>query len=441
MIDRYSRPEMTTLWTLEARYNRWLDVELAACDAMASLGLVPPAAAEACRARAGTISEADAQAIVEIERTVKHDVIAFLTFLEKRIGPEARFLHLGMTSSDVLDTALACQLVAASKLMLSGLDRARKAVKVRAFQYRDTPMVGRSHGIHAEPITFGLKLAIWYDELGRAEQRLTRALETVAVGKISGAVGTFANVPPEVEAMVCAELGLRPAPASSQIVQRDRHAEFFGALALCGASLEKFATEVRHLQRTEVREVEEPFTEGQKGSSAMPHKRNPILSENLTGLARLLRGYALAALEDVPLWHERDISHSSVERVIAPDATIVLDFMLHRFARLMEDLRVYPERMKANLEATHGLIYSQRVLLELTRRGLPRQTAYVIVQRCALRALDEGTSFRQALAEDQELGQHLKPGDLDACFSLEAQLRHVGTIFARVFGPGERPGS
>jgi adenylosuccinate lyase len=367
---------------------------------------------------------------------VKHDVIAFLTFMEQRIGVEARFLHLGMTSSDVLDTALACQLAAAGKLLLSGVDRARRAVKSRALEYRDTPMVGRSHGIHAEPTTFGLKLAIWYDELGRNEARLSRAVETVSVGMISGAVGTFANVPPEVEELVCARLGLRVAPATSQIIQRDRHAELFTTLALCGASLEKFATEIRHLQRTEVREVEEPFTEGQKGSSAMPHKRNPILSENLTGLARLLRGYALAALEDVPLWHERDISHSSVERVIGPDATIVLDFMLQRFARLMEDLRVYPERMKQNLEATHGLIYSQRVLLELTRRGLPRQTAYVIVQRCALRALDQGLAFRQALAEDPELGKLIPLSDLDACFSLETQLQHVGTIFARVFGPG-----
>jgi adenylosuccinate lyase len=298
-------------------------------------------------------------------------------------------------------------------------------------------MVGRSHGIHAEPTTFGLKLAIWYDELGRAQQRLSRALETVSVGKISGAVGTFANISPEVEAMVCARLGLRPAPASSQIVQRDRHAELFAAIALCGASIEKFATEIRHLQRTEVREVEEPFTEGQKGSSSMPHKRNPILSENLSGLARLLRGYALAALEDVPLWHERDISHSSVERVIAPDATIVLDFMLQRFAGLVENMRVYPQRMMENLEATHGLIYSQRVLLELTRRGLPRQTAYGIVQRCALRAIDENVPFRRALADDADLGKHLPVGDLDACFDLKAQLHHVGTIFARVFGPGD----
>jgi len=435
VIDRYSRPEMTSLWTLEARYNRWLDVELAACEAMASLGLVPAAAAGACRVRAGRISEADARAIIEIERTVKHDVIAFLTFLEQRIGPDARFLHLGMTSSDVLDTALACQLSAAGQLLLSGLARARQAVRGRAIEHRDTPMVGRSHGIHAEPTTFGLKLSIWYDELGRAEHRLSRAIDSIAVGKISGAVGTFANIPPEVEEAVCARLELRAAPASSQIVQRDRHAEFFGALALCGASIEKFATEIRHLQRTEVREVEEPFTEGQKGSSAMPHKRNPILSENLSGLARLLRGYALAALEDVPLWHERDISHSSVERVIGPDATIVLDFMLQRFARLMEDLRVYPDRMKQNLEATNGLIYSQRVLLELTRRGLPRQTAYGIVQRCAARSLDEGVPFRQALAEDDELAKHLKAADLDACFSLQSQLRHVGTIFARVFGP------
>jgi adenylosuccinate lyase len=434
VIDRYSRPEMVSLWSPEARYNLWLGIELAACESMATLGLVPKTAAQACVARAGSISAEDAQKIAEIEKTVKHDVIAFLTFLEGRIGPEARFLHQGMTSSDVLDTAFACQLAAAGKLLLADLARARQAVRARAFEHRDSVMVGRSHGIHAEPTTFGLKLAIWYDELGRAERRLARAVETVSVGMISGAVGTFANVPPEVEEMVCARLGLRPAPATSQIIQRDRHAEYFTSLALCGASVEKFATEIRHLQRTEVREVEEPFTEGQKGSSAMPHKRNPILSENLTGLARLLRGYALPALEDVALWHERDISHSSVERVIGPDATIVLDFMLHRFARLIEDLRVYPERMRHNLESTRGLIYSQRVLLELTRRGLPRQTAYVIVQRCALRALDTDIEFRRALAEDAELVQLVQPSELDACFSLDSQLQYVATIFARVFG-------
>ncbi len=434
MIERYSRPEMAALWTAEARYSRWLEIELAACEAMADRGLVPRAAAIACRARAGAIGPKDALRIEEIERTVKHDVIAFLTFMEERIGPEARFLHLGMTSSDVLDSSLSLQLQAAGKLLLAGLDASREAVKRRALEHRRTPMIGRSHGIHAEPITFGHKLAIWYDELGRGRLRLERALEAVRVGKISGAVGTFANVPPEVEEAVCQRLGLNPAPASSQIVQRDRHAEFFSALALLGASLEKFAVEIRHLQRTELREAEEPFTAGQKGSSAMPHKRNPILSENLTGLARLLRGYALSALEDVALWHERDISHSSVERVIAPDATVLLDFMLHRFARLVGDLRVYPERMRENLGMTRGIVFSQQLLLELARRGMARQEAYVLVQRNALRALDEGIDFERALLADADIRAVLGEQEIHACFDVERQLRHVDVIFRRVFG-------
>jgi adenylosuccinate lyase len=434
MIVRYTRPEMAALWTAEARYNRWLEVELCAIEAMAELGLVPREAAEVCRARGGAISPADAERIEIIERTVKHDVIAFLTFLEERIGPEARWLHLGMTSSDVLDTALALQLKQAGERLLVGLDRARVEVRRRALEHRRTPMIGRSHGIHAEPITVGLKLALWYEELGRDRLRLERAIEGISVGMISGAVGTFANVPPGVEASVCRRLGLQPEKVSSQVIPRDRHAEFFGVLALLGASLEKFATEVRHLQRTEVREVEEPFTAGQKGSSAMPHKRNPILSENLTGLARLLRGYALSALEDVALWHERDISHSSVERVIAPDATILADFMLDRFARLVADLRVYPERMAQNLDATAGLIHSQRVMLELTRRGLPRQVAYVMVQRAAARFLEQGVPFRQALGEDPELAKHLSPAELDACFDVESHFGHLDAIFKRVFG-------
>jgi len=434
MIARYSRAEMTALWTPEARYMRWLEVELAACDAMEAQGLVPKGAAEICRARSGVISAADAVAIEDIERTVKHDVIAFLTFLEQRIGPEARWLHLGMTSSDVLDTSLGMLLKDAGELLVADLDEAMQAVKGRALEHRRTVMIGRSHGIHAEPTTFGLKLALWYDELARGRRRLEQAIETISVCKISGAVGTFANVPPEVEAAVAARLALRPAPASSQIIQRDRHAEYFGTLALVGSSLEKFAVEIRHLQRTEVREVEEPFTPGQKGSSAMPHKRNPIQSENLTGLARLLRGYALAALEDVALWHERDISHSSVERVIAPDATVLLDFMLTRFGRLIRDLKVYPERMRQNLDLTQGVIFSQRVLLELARRGVARQTAYVLVQRSAMRAIDEGVNFKAALEGDPEVKSVLPQEALDACFDLEVQLRHVDTIFARVFG-------
>ncbi len=434
MIARYARPELSTIWTPEARYGRWLEVELAACDAMAEEGLVPREAAHACRERAGTIGPADGARIEEIEKTVKHDVIAFLTFLEERIGPEARFLHLGLTSSDVLDTGLALQLRAAGREILAGVDLAREAVKARAMEHQHTPMIGRTHGIHAEPITFGLKLAVWYDELSRVRARLERGFEAVAVGKLSGAVGTFANVPPAVEARALIALSLRPVRAASQVVQRDRHAELFTAIALAGASLEKFAVEIRHLQRTEVGEVEEPFSDGQKGSSAMPHKKNPILAENLTGLARLLRGYALSAMEDVALWHERDISHSSVERVIAPDATILLDFMLRRFARLARELRVRADRMRENLERTRGLVYSQRVLLALARRGVPRQAAYAMVQRNALRALEGGPDFRNALHADPEIGEHLTAQELSTCFDLDAQLAHVDHVFARVFG-------
>jgi adenylosuccinate lyase len=370
----------------------------------------------------------------EIEKTTKHDVIAFLTFMEERIGPSARYLHMGMTSSDVLDTSLALALKAAAALLLDGLDRAMAAVKRRALEHKETVMVGRSHGIHAEPMTFGHKLAIWYDELRRGRARLERAREVVSVGKVSGAVGTFAHLPPSVEEHACRVLGLSPAPASSQIIQRDRHAEYFTALALVGASIEKFATEIRHLQRTEVRELEEPFTPGQKGSSAMPHKRNPVLSENLTGLARLLRGYAVSAMEDVALWHERDISHSSVERVIGPDATTVLDFMLHRFAGLMEDLRVYPEAMKRNLDLLGGVLSSQRVLLELARRGLDRQAAYVIVQRNAMKTYEEGLSFREALLSDQDLMKVMTPEEVSACLSTDMHTRGVDEIFRRVFG-------
>jgi len=434
MIPRYSRPEMAALWTPQARYQRWLEVELYALEALCELGLAPPEAQAECLARAGSIGEADVARIEQIEATTRHDVIAFLTFLEQRIGPSARYLHLGMTSSDVLDTALAMQLRDAADLLLAGLDRVMAAVERRAFEHKRTPMIGRSHGIHAEPITFGLKLAVWYDELARHRDRLLRARARVAVGKVSGAVGTFAHLPPAVEAHVCRRAGLKPAPVSTQILQRDRHAEFFSTLALIGSSLEKFATEIRHLQRTEVREAEEPFGVGQKGSSAMPHKRNPILSENLSGLARLLRGYALSAMEDVTLWHERDISHSSVERVIGPDATIVLDFMLARFAGLIQDLRVYPERMRENLDALGGLVHSQGLLLELTRRGLDRQQAYVIVQRNAMRFYEEKVGFLESLRSDPELAKLMTPEEIAACFDLDKHLAHVDDIFARVFG-------
>jgi adenylosuccinate lyase len=434
MLARYSRPEMASLWSAQARLRRWRDVELAALEGMVAAHIAPAEALAECRARAGDFDEADVHRIDEIERVTRHDVIAFLTFLEERIGPPARWLHFGMTSSDVLDTSLSLILRDAADLLLAGLERAMAAVERRAFEYKRTPIMGRSHGIHAEPMSFGHKLALWYDELRRGRERLLHARKTIAVGKLSGAVGTFAHLPPEVEEHACKSLGLEPAPASSQILQRDRHAEYFQVLALLGSSVEKFATEIRHLQRTEVREVEEPFGTGQKGSSSMPHKRNPVLSENLSGLARMLRGYSLAALEDVPLWHERDISHSSVERMVGPDATTVLDFMLHRFAGLVDALRVYPERMRANIDLLGGVVNSQRVLLELARRGFDRQKAYVIVQRNAMRMYDEGVDFKTALLADKELMRVLSPADIEACFAPEYHLRHVDTVFQRVFG-------
>jgi adenylosuccinate lyase len=438
MIPRYTRPDMARIWAPERRFRIWLDVELAACEAMVRLGEVPPADYEALRKafERFEFSAADVARIDEIERTVKHDVIAFLTFVEERGGPAARHLHKGMTSSDVLDTTFAVQLKEATALLLRGVDRAMGAVKARALEHRRTPMMGRSHGIHAEPITFGLKLAGWYDAWGRRRDAIVRAGRTVAVGKISGAVGTFANVDPRVEAFVMEQLGLEGEAAATQVVNRDRHAEYFAALAVAGSTLEQHATEVRHLQRTEVREAEEPFTAGQKGSSAMPHKRNPILSENLTGLARLLRAYAVAALEDVALWHERDISHSSVERVIGPDATLALDFALHRFAAMIESLRVYPERMRENLDLTGGLYEAQRVLLALVGKGVARQEGYVLVQRNAMKVWEEKVDFRTALERDPDVRAALSADEIGACFALEYHLKHVDTIFERVFGEG-----
>lgn len=433
MIPRYSRPEMVALWSNEARLRRWRDVELAALEGMVAVGIAPQAALDACQSRAGDFTAEDVAKVDEIEKTTKHDVIAFLTFMEQRIGPEARWLHWGMTSSDVLDTSLALILRDASDLLLAGVDRVMKAVETRAREHRHTPMMGRSHGIHAEPISFGHKLAIWYDELGRGKRRLEQARATISYGMISGAVGTFAHLPPAVETFAMQKLGLFPAPSSSQVIQRDRHAEFFTAIALLGCSIEKFAVEIRHLQRTEVREVEENFTAGQKGSSAMPHKRNPILSENLTGLSRLLRGYSVAAMEDVALWHERDISHSSVERMIGPDATVVADFMLHRFAGLMENLKVYPENMKRNLELLGGVVNSQRLLLELARKGMDRQAAYVVVQRNAMRFFEDGTDFKTALLGDADLLKVMSPSEIEAQFTTGYHLRHVDQIFERVF--------
>jgi adenylosuccinate lyase len=434
MLARYSRPEMVALWSSEARLRRWRDVELAALDGMVAAGIAPADAAKECRAKAGDFTAADVTAIDEIEKTTKHDVIAFLTFMEQRIGPAARWLHYGMTSSDVLDTTLGLQLRDAADLLLKGVDRVLAAVEKRAFEHKQTVMVGRSHGIHAEPISFGHKLAIWFDELKRGRERLVRAREAIAVGMISGAVGTFAHLPPSVEEHACKALGLKPAPASSQVIQRDLHAEYFGALALLATSIEKFAVEIRHLQRTEVREAEEPFTAGQKGSSAMPHKRNPILSENLTGLARLMRGWAQAALDDVPLWHERDISHSSVERVIGPDATVTLDFMLHRFAGLIESMNVYAQNMQKNLDLLGGVVNSQRLLLELARRGMDRQAAYGVVQRNAMKFFEQGVPFKTSLLGDAELLGKMSPAEIEACFTPDYHLRYVDAIFRRVFG-------
>ena len=428
MIERYARPEMARLWTSEAKYDAWLRVELAVCEVYARRGVVPGDALNRIKAKA----KVDPSRIDEIEAVTRHDVIAFLTNLEESIGADSRYVHVGMTSSDVLDTALALQLQQASALILAGLERLRAALRTLALAHKSTLCVGRSHGIHAEPMTFGLKAALWYAEAGRNLDRMRRAREVVRVGKISGAVGTFAHIDPDVEEEACHLLGLEPAPISSQIVQRDRHAEFMAALAIIAASLEKIAVEIRALQRTEIGEAEEPFGEGQKGSSAMPHKRNPVSSENITGLARLVRANAGAALENVALWHERDISHSSVERVILPDSTILIDYMLNRYAGVLEGLRVYPERMRENMERSFGLMYSQRVLLRLTESGLPRQPAYEIVQRNAMRAWGERRSFRELLAADPEVTARLSPAALDECFDPAWYLRNVDAVYRRL---------
>jgi len=419
---------MARIWSQETRYDNWLRVELAVCEVYARRGVIPGDALNRIKAKA----RVDPRRIDEIEATTRHDVIAFLTNLEEAIGADSRFVHIGMTSSDVLDTALALQLQQACEILLADLERFRAAVRALALAHRTTLCVGRSHGIHAEPMTFGLKAALWYAEAGRNLERLRRARETVRVGKISGAVGTFSHIDPDVEEEACHVLGLEAAPVSSQIVQRDRHAELMTTLAIIAASLEKVALEIRALQRTEIGEAEEPFAEGQKGSSAMPHKRNPVGSENITGLARLIRANAGAALENVALWHERDISHSSVERVILPDSTILLDYMLHRMSGILEGLRVYPERMRENMERSFGLMYSQRVLLRLTESGLPRQQAYEIVQKNAMRAWSERTSFRELLAADPAVTARLAPAALAECFDPAWYLRNVDAIYRRL---------
>lgn len=430
MIERYSRPQMASIWEPENRYRKWLDIEIYACEAHAEMGTIPVDALERIKSKASF----DVARIDEIEKVVKHDVIAFLTSVADYIGDDSRFVHLGLTSSDVLDTSFAMLLKEASDLIITDIQLLMEAIKKRAFEHKDTPMIGRSHGIHAEPVTFGIKMALWYDEMGRNLRRMEAARETVSYGKISGAVGTFANIDPEVEAFVCRKAGLKPAPCSTQIVQRDRHAEFFATLAIIASSIEKFAVEIRHLQRTEVLEAEEFFSKGQKGSSAMPHKRNPVLSENLSGLARLLRGYAVSAFENVPLWHERDISHSSVERVIGPDATILMDFMLTRCRGLIENLVVYPENMLKNLNLMRGLIFSQRVLLELAESGASRELAYSLVQRNAMKVWEEGKDFREELLADVEVRAYLSEKEINEAFDLTYHLKHVDTIFTRVFG-------
>jgi adenylosuccinate lyase len=427
MIARYSRPEMARLWSQEAKYDAWLKVELAVCEVYAKRGVIPADAL--ARIKAG--ARVDAARIDEIEAKTRHDVIAFLTNLEESIGADSRYVHVGMTSSDVLDTALALQLQQACDVLLADLERFRAALRALALAHKDTLCVGRSHGIHAEPMVFGLKPALWYAEAGRNIERLERARNAVRVGKISGAIGTFAHVDPDVEEEVCRLLGLEADPISTQVVQRDRHAELCAVLAIVAASLEKVAVEIRSLQRTEILEAEEPFAEGQKGSSSMPHKRNPVGSENVSGLARLVRTNALAALENVALWHERDISHSSVERVILPDSTILLDYMLHRMTGIIEGLQVYPERMRENMERSYGLMYSQRVLLKLADTGLPRQHAYEIVQRNAMRAWRERTPFRLLLEADPEVTARLAPADLAACFEPAWYLRNVDAIYRR----------
>ncbi len=430
MIERYTRQEMARIWTDAARFERWLDIELALVEVFEEEGLAP--AGTAAHIREGVTL--DAARILEIEATTKHDVIAFLTHVEEQVGEPSRFVHKGLTSSDVLDTALALQLRDACDLLLAGVDRLLAATRTRAMEHKLTPMIGRSHGIHAEPITFGLVMAGWHEEMKRNRARLEAARAEIAAGKLSGAVGTFANTPPDFEERVMARLGLTCEPVSTQVVQRDRHAAFFAALGVVAASIEKFAVQVRHWQRTEVLEAEERFSAGQKGSSAMPHKRNPVLSENVSGLARLVRANALAALENVALWHERDISHSSVERVIGPDSTILLDFMLHRFAGVVEGLVVYPERMRANLERTRGLIFSQRVLLALVEAGLERQKAYHLVQRNAMPVWEEGKDFLTLLLADADVRAALGEDAVRACFDFGPHLAHVDAIFTRVFG-------
>jgi adenylosuccinate lyase len=429
MIARYTRPEMGRIWSEENGFQKWLEVEILAAEGLSRLGKVPKAAIARIRKKA----RFDVKRIRAIEAEVKHEIIAFLSAVAESIGDDARYLHVGMTSSDVMDTALAIQFKEASAILAQDIRDLMQALRRQAHKYKRTVMIGRTHGVHAEPITFGLKLALWYQEMARNRERFDKAVDDICVGQISGAVGTFAQISPRVEAYVCRKAGLKPAPISNQIIQRDRHAYYFATLAIIASSLEKFAVEIRHLQRTEVQEAEEPFTAGQKGSSAMPHKRNPILSENVSGMARLMRSYAMAALENVALWHERDISHSSVERVIAPDATIALDFMLRRMTYVIGNLCVYPENMKRNLEKSGGTVYSEKILLALVDKGVARDQAYRMVQKHALKVGREGGDLKRALLADEEIRRYLSAREIDAAWGVEHHLAQVDFIFRRVF--------
>jgi adenylosuccinate lyase len=429
MIRRYTHPEMDRIWSDQRKYETWLQVEIAAADAMAREGIIPQDAARDIRER----GRFDIARIEAIEETTQHDVIAFTTAVAEHVGESGRWLHFGLTSSDVIDTAQAIQMREACDVIIAGIEGLMRAVQTRAEEHRRTPMIGRTHGVHAEPMTFGLKLALWYAELGRDLARMRRARDVIAVGKLSGAVGTFAHLPPSIEAEVCRALGLQPALVASQVIQRDRHAELLSAMAITASTLEKCALEIRGLQKTEIGEVEEPFGKGQKGSSAMPHKRNPIGCEQIVGLARLLRGNAIPAIENNALWHERDISHSSVERVILPDSFIALDHMLRRFTRIVSGMIVYPERMRENLERSRGVVFSGTVLLELAQRGISRERAYEWVQRNAMRAFHEQRDFKALLKADPDVTRVLPPDEIDRAFDLNAQLRHVDHVFDRVF--------
>lgn len=432
MIARYTRPEMGRIWTQENRYLKWLEIEIAACEAWAEIGEIPRAALKTIREKA----RFDADRIDEIEKTVKHDVIAFLTSVAENVGPDSRFIHKGLTSSDIVDTALSLLMREASDTIVSDIKELMEVLKKQAFRYKDTPCMGRSHGVHAEPMTFGLKFALWYEDMKRNIGRMKRAREVVSVAKLSGAVGTFSSIPAVIEEKVCKKLGLRPEPIATQVIQRDRHAEYLVSLALVAASIEKIGVELRHLQRTEVLEAEEPFETGQKGSSAMPHKRNPVGSENLSGLARIVRANAMAALEDIALWHERDISHSSVERIILPDSSILVDYMLNRIKGILEGLLVYPGRMKENIAGSYGLYNSQKVMLALTAKGLSREEAYALVQRNAMKSWKERKEFKELLLKDRDVRKHITPKMMKDIFDLKHYFRNVNYLFERVFGKG-----